>query len=120
MPRRNAKVDKETEVHIPDFLEIDGQLIPHNVWVGGRRTSVRLEAVMWTALREISERESMTINQTITLIARRRHANASLTATIRAFLIAYYRAVVTLAEQGGLAPEDKPFMDTLENAVRKA
>ncbi|MDG5493952.1 ribbon-helix-helix domain-containing protein [Niveispirillum sp. BGYR6] len=80
-------------VYEPHDLEVDGQLISHNVWVEGHRTSVRLEAVMWQALHEIAERESMTIHQVISVVSRRQHQNASLTATIRAFLVAYFRAV---------------------------
>ncbi|AUN32042.1 MAG: ribbon-helix-helix domain-containing protein [Niveispirillum sp.] len=80
-------------VYEPHDLEIDGQLISHNVWVDGHRTSVRLEAVMWQALHEIAEREGFSIHQVITIVSRRQHQNASLTATIRAFLVAYYRAV---------------------------
>lgn len=80
-------------VYEPHDLEVDGQLISHNVWVDGHRTSVRLEAVMWQALHEIAEKESLSIHQVITIVSRRQHQNASLTATIRAFLVAYYRAV---------------------------
>ena len=80
-------------VYEPHDLEIDGQLISHNVWVDGHRTSVRLEAVMWQALHEIADREGFSIHQVITIVSRRQHQNASLTATIRAFLVAYYRAV---------------------------
>ncbi|SNS78128.1 MULTISPECIES: ribbon-helix-helix domain-containing protein [unclassified Azospirillum] len=80
-------------VYEPHDLEVDGQLISHNVWVEGHRTSVRLEAVMWQALHEIAEREAMSIHQVISVVSRRQHQNASLTATIRAFLVAYYRSV---------------------------
>lgn len=80
-------------VYEPHDLEVDGQLISHNVWVDGHRTSVRLEAVMWQALHEIADREEMSIHQVITVVSHRQHQNASLTATIRAFLVAYYRAV---------------------------
>lgn len=80
-------------VYEPHDLEVDGQLISHNVWVDGHRTSVRLEAVMWQALHEIADRETLSIHQVITIVSRRQHQNASLTATIRAFLVAYYRAV---------------------------
>lgn len=48
---------------------------------------------MWQALHEIAEKESLSIHQVITIVSRRQHQNASLTATIRAFLVAYYRAV---------------------------
>lgn len=86
-------VNNDVPVYEPHDLEVDGQLISHNVWVDGHRTSVRLEAVMWQALHEIADREMLTIHQVITIVSRRQHQNASLTATIRAFLVAYYRAL---------------------------
>lgn len=95
-PQTVSTLDKydPQNVYEPHDLEVDGQLISHNVWVDGHRTSVRLEAVMWQALHEIAEREDLSIHQVITIVARRQHQNASLTATIRAFLVAYYRAIL--------------------------
>lgn len=83
----------DVPVYQPHDLEVDGQLISHNVWVDGHRTSVRLEAVMWQALHEIADREMLSIHQVISIVARRQHQNASLTATIRAFLVAYFRSL---------------------------
>jgi len=80
-------------VYVPDPMEVDGQLISHNIWVDGHRTSVRLEAVMWQSLHEIATREGLSLHDLITLISQRRHSQASLTATIRAFLVAYYRSL---------------------------
>lgn len=88
-PEKNADIS-DYKLHDP---EVDGQLITHNVWVDGHRTSVRLEGVMWQALHEITEREGLSIHQVMTIISRRQHPNASFTATVRAFLVAYYRAV---------------------------
>jgi predicted DNA-binding ribbon-helix-helix protein len=91
-----------------DGLGVDGQLISHNVWVHGRRTSIRLEAVMWQALHEIADYEDMTIHQVVSAVAVRQHENASLTATLRAFMMAYFRAMargtgrVNLAETGAV------------------
>lgn len=79
------------EVYEPGPLEVDGQLISHNIWVQGHRTSVRLEAVMWAALGEIAKHERTDVNVLVTFIAGRRAESASLTATVRAFLLAYYR-----------------------------
>lgn len=96
--RPSAKRDDRTEqsipVYEPDDMDVDGQLISHNVWVSGHRTSIRLEAVMWRALHEIAIREAKTIHELITIVSTRRHPSASLTATIRAFLVAYLRGIV--------------------------
>lgn len=69
-------------------------LISGNVTVGGRRTSIRLEAPMWTALREICIRESKTIHELVTEIGRKR-AESTLTAAIRVFLLGYYHCAAT-------------------------
>jgi len=97
---------EDLEIYVPDPLEVDGQLISHNVHVDGHRTSVRLEAVMWVTLHEIAQRESMSLNQLITLISRRKHKTATLTATIRAFIVAYLRAVGMLRLRRRLLDRD--------------
>lgn len=43
-------------------------LISHNITVMGRRTSVRLEPEMWSALREISKREGCRISDVCSLV----------------------------------------------------
>jgi predicted DNA-binding ribbon-helix-helix protein len=66
-------------------------LVSRNVTVSGRRTSVRLEPEMWDGLMEICRREGVTIHQLTTLVDRCRH-RSSLTAKLRVFILAYYRA----------------------------
>lgn len=60
-----------------------------NIRVSGRRTSLRMEAVVWNALYDICTRENRTLSEICALIDRRR-GRASLTAAIRVFVIAYY------------------------------
>lgn len=69
-------------------------LINRNVVVEKRRTSLRLEPVMWDAIAEICQREQISLHDLCTLINRRRHAS-SLTAAIRVFIVAYFRAAAT-------------------------
>lgn len=73
-------------------------LVSRNITVLGRRTSVRLEPEMWTALRDIAKRERCRIHDVCSLIQMRKNPNTSLTAAIRVFLMLYYRAATT--EQG--------------------
>lgn len=61
-----------------------------NIVVSGHRTSMRLETEFWSALEEICRRESMTVNQICTQVARNR-GKASLTAAMRVFVITYFR-----------------------------
>ncbi|HTZ34861.1 MAG TPA: ribbon-helix-helix domain-containing protein [Stellaceae bacterium] len=62
-----------------------------NVVVAGRRTSVRLERVMWDALREIARHQGVALNELVTAIDRHREAS-SLTAAIRVFIVDFYRS----------------------------
>src|SRR3954451_229723 len=66
-------------------------LVIRNVVVGGHRTSVRLEPVMWEALRDISLRRKATIHDVVTKIDRERTAS-SLTAAIRVYIVDFYRS----------------------------
>jgi predicted DNA-binding ribbon-helix-helix protein len=66
-------------------------LVIRNVVVGGHRTSVRLEPVMWEALREISTRRKATIHDLVTEIDRERTAS-TLTAAIRVYIVDFYRS----------------------------
>jgi len=69
-------------------------LVNRNVVVEKRRTSLRLEPAMWDAMAEICRREEISLHDLCTLIGRRRHAS-SLTAAIRVFIVAYFRAAAT-------------------------
>jgi predicted DNA-binding ribbon-helix-helix protein len=66
-------------------------LVTHNVVVAGRRTSVRLEPVMWDALQDIARRQRATVHSLVTEIDRERTAS-SLTAAIRVYIVDFYRA----------------------------
>ena len=80
-------------------------LICRNVTVSGRRTSIRMEQVMWTSLTDICRREDRTINEIISMIDEKR-AETNLTAAIRVFIICYYRdASVSNEVKGGFAEE---------------
>ena len=64
-------------------------LIIRNIVVGGHRTSVRLEPVMWDALHDIAAREGRNINDIVTEVDRDRTAS-TLTAAIRVYIVDYY------------------------------
>jgi predicted DNA-binding ribbon-helix-helix protein len=69
-------------------------LLNRNVIIAGRRTSMKLEPDMWEALEEICRRETLTVNQVCTEIAKSHNGN-NLTAAIRVFILGYYRAAAT-------------------------
>lgn len=70
-------------------------LLSRNITVRGRRTSIRLEPEMWSALRETAKRECCTVHDICTLISVRKCAATSLTSAIRVFLMLYFRAAST-------------------------
>ena len=74
-------------------------LICRNVTVSGRRTSLRMEPLLWDSLKDICEREDLTLNELCTQIDSRR-GEANLTASIRVFIISYYRAALKPPARG--------------------
>ena len=70
-------------------------LVSKNITIRGHRTSIRLEPEMWDALRDIANREGTTIHNICSLISIRKVDESSLTASIRVFLMLYYRAATT-------------------------
>jgi predicted DNA-binding ribbon-helix-helix protein len=62
--------------------------------IGDRRTSLRLEPIMWDALADIARREGMSLHDVCAMVEERRQAS-SLTAAIRVFVLAYFRAAAT-------------------------
>jgi predicted DNA-binding ribbon-helix-helix protein len=74
--------------------EYRSTLVNRNVTVSGHRTSIRLEPVMWDALRQICEREQQPLNAVVTEIATMR-AESSLTAAIRVYLLSYFQTAAT-------------------------
>ena len=77
------------------LLRNDSNLINKNMRVLGKRTSVRLEAEMWAALADVAAKERCSIHNICSLVALRRSGSASLTSTIRVFLLLYYRSAAT-------------------------
>lgn len=70
--------------------------VSRNVTINGRRTSIRMEPIMWDSLDEIAAREKKTAPAIIELIDTRRQG-ASLTASLRVFIISCFK---TVADQG--------------------
>jgi predicted DNA-binding ribbon-helix-helix protein len=79
---------------------VRSSLVIRNIVVGGHRTSVRLEPVMWDALLEIARQRQTNVNQLVTEIDRQREAS-SLTAAIRVYIVDFYR---TAAAHAGRHP----------------
>jgi predicted DNA-binding ribbon-helix-helix protein len=94
--------------------EIKTSLVSRNITIMGRRTSVRLEPEMWLALREISARECCSIHDICTLVSIRKNPRSSLTASIRVFLMLYFRASST--EDGHVKAGHGNFQQMMQRA----
>jgi predicted DNA-binding ribbon-helix-helix protein len=75
--------------------EIKTSLVSKNITIEQKRTSIRLEPEMWQALKEISRREQCSIHDVCTLVSKCKRDNSSLTASIRVFLMLYFKAAST-------------------------
>ena len=62
-----------------------------NVWIGKRRTSIRLEPEMWDALEEISAGTGRDINEICTEVREATPADQTLTSALRVFILSYFR-----------------------------
>ena len=99
-------------------------LVCRNVTVNGRRTSLRMEPYIWDSLRDICERERMSVNLICSEIDHRRGA-ANLTAALRVFIISYYRSVPKMPmglheqppEDGGLSNPSHLVREALKTAI---
>ena len=68
----------------------------YNIVVDGKRTSIRLDPISIDALREISRRENILLNDLCTMIFERNKGNDfTFTAAIRIFLLSYYKKAAT-------------------------
>lgn len=65
--------------------------MPRSIYVGGRRTSLRLEPIMWEALADIAEERDTTIHDLVTEIADS-HEMPNLSASLRVFIVEHYRS----------------------------
>lgn len=74
-------------------------LLSRNVRIHNRRTSVRLEPAMWTALNEIAMVENCSIHDLCGAVYDLKDEDASFTAALRVFLMEYYRTAASISPQ---------------------
>jgi predicted DNA-binding ribbon-helix-helix protein len=79
---------------ISSILQPSSGLLSRNVRIHNRRTSVRLEPKMWEALKEIARAEGCSIHDLCGAVHDMKEVEASFTASLRVFLMEYYRAAV--------------------------
>ena len=86
----NASIFERAMRHMVDTHR-DSALILRNVTVKGKRTTIRLEPEMWDALAEIARQEGYTQTQLCTRIADGQPPGLSFTASVRMFILTYFR-----------------------------
>ncbi|HYC01688.1 MAG TPA: ribbon-helix-helix domain-containing protein [Azospirillaceae bacterium] len=102
-----------------------GRPVSRNVTLGSRRTSVRLEPVMWQGLADICAAEEMNLNQLVEHVDQHR-GGLGLTAALRVFIVSYFRraagpspAPVGFAEDaGGDDGAERDWSPTFREALR--
>jgi len=70
-------------------------LVSRNLVIDGKRTSARLEPDMWAALFDIVRREGRSAHEVCTMVNSHKPDDCTLTAAIRVFIMAYFRAAAT-------------------------
>ncbi len=71
-----------------------GALQSRNIRIHRRRTSVRLEPVMWNALNEIAGLEKCSIHDLCSAVHDLKERELSFTAALRVFMVEYYRSAL--------------------------
>lgn len=74
-------------------------LVTRNVRIGSKRTSVRLEPELWSALERIANREQCDINEICTKVADQKSPIGGFTSALRVYIVCYL---------GGVAPAAQP------------
>jgi predicted DNA-binding ribbon-helix-helix protein len=69
----------------------DTSLVAGNIKIHKRRTSVRLEPAMWTALYEIADTERISIHDICSAVDDGKAAGESFSSALRVFMLKYYR-----------------------------
>lgn len=100
------------------MTEASSGLISRNITICGKRTSIRLEVQMWQSLKDIAKREECSIHDLCSLVSLSRHKGITLTASIRIFIVMYYKAAAT--EEGHGNAGHGSFQDMLSRFKSKS
>lgn len=89
---QDIRAEKQPEDAKIEMIQSTRALQSKNVRIHNRRTSVRLEPEMWSALNEIAQLENCSIHDLCGAVYDLKERGASFTAALRVFLMEYYRA----------------------------
>jgi predicted DNA-binding ribbon-helix-helix protein len=91
--------ESQPEGAVNGHSQSPGALQSRNVRIHSRRTSVRLEPEMWSALNEIAKLEHCSIHDLCGAVHDLKDPATSFTAALRVFLMEYYRAAAKASTQ---------------------
>ncbi|MFC5358165.1 ribbon-helix-helix domain-containing protein [Azospirillum himalayense] len=72
----------------------------HNIFVGGRRSSARMEPEFREALKDICDREKKSLSELYSEIDGRKRPDQTLSSATRVFTVAYFRNALHHIEEG--------------------
>ncbi|NUB08398.1 ribbon-helix-helix domain-containing protein [Azospirillum sp. Vi22] len=77
-----------------------------NVYVAGKRTSMRLETAFWEGLEEIAQKESLTVGELCNRLAERVEAvdANNLSSAVRVYVLEYFRAATPKPQESCYTP----------------
>jgi predicted DNA-binding ribbon-helix-helix protein len=110
--------DQQPSRVIDSDAQFLGALLSKNVRIHDRRTSVRLEPEMWSALNEIARLEECSIHDLCGAVYDLKDPGTSFTAALRVFLMEYYRAAARASPQ--VSQIQKRVQGWIKNAQLKA
>jgi predicted DNA-binding ribbon-helix-helix protein len=93
-------------------------LVVRTIYIGSRRSSIRLDLSTWTAVHEVALREGITRSQLFARIFSRQPKELSFTVALRQYLLRYFRDAAT--EDGHAEAGHGAISFTLPEAERAA
>lgn len=84
-----------TKVNVPSRADGDERMRKRSVVIAGHRTSVSLENVFWSGLKEIADDRGVSVNRLVESIDSARATNLS--SAIRVFVLRSYKHEAALA-----------------------
>lgn len=66
-------------------------VVKRSIVIGGHKTSVSLEDLFWTSLKDIARQRSLNLSDLVAEVDQHRGERANLSSAIRLFVLNYYR-----------------------------
>ena len=80
------------------MIRIMSALQIRTVYIGDRRTSIKLHPAMWEALDEVAERQGKTVHDVILPIDKGRRGGTALSTAVRVYLVTFFRDALRQSE----------------------